>query len=211
MHEKALPTGSRNLILALNENVVPALGGWILAGGTGLALQCGHRLSDDFDFFRTVGMDVEGLHDAFSHIGAYETLQQGERTLSILLQGVKMSFFQVKDSFLFPAEPYQFFEVADARDIALMKLVAITNRGSRKDFVDLFTILRDGPGLEHYLQLLPRKYGAARVNAYQVLMSLTYFDDAEEEPLPMMLEPFNWEECKAFFIRETRLIVLPRN
>ncbi len=98
---------------------------------------------------------------------------------------------------------------ADTRDIALMKVTAITNRGSRKDFGDLFTILRDGPGLEHYLELLPRKYGRARVNAYQVLMSLTYFDDADEEPMPMMLEPFDWEECKAFFIREARLIVLP--
>ncbi len=209
MHEKSLPSGSRDLLSALKESASPALGGWTLAGGTGLALLVGHRRSEDFDFFRTEGMDAEGLHRVFSGLGEYETMQQSERTLSILVRGVKMSFFQVKDPFLFSPQRFLFFEVADARDIAVMKLLAITNRGSRKDFVDLYTILRDGPDLKYYLDLMPRKYGTSRINAYQVLMSLTWFDDAEEEPPPMMIEPFDWDECKAFFVRETRRIVLP--
>ena len=91
-----------------------------------------------------------------------------------------------------------------------MKLLAVTNRGSRKDFVDLFAILQTAPTLSDYLQLLPHKYGPVRLNPYQVAMSLTYFADAdaEAEPMPFMLVPFEWEKCKAFFVREVRALVL---
>jgi hypothetical protein len=92
---------------------------------------------------------------------------------------------------------------------ALTKLLAIANRGSRKDFIDLYTILRDGPLLKDYIEWLPRKFGEGGPTDYQVLLSLTFFDDAETEPMPEMLEPFDWKECRAFFEREARAIILP--
>ena len=95
------------------------------------------------------------------------------------------------------------------RDMALMKLVAISGRGSRKDFADLYTILRDPPSLPDYFELLPRKYDPSRLNTYHILKSLTYFEDAETEPMPRMCVPFDWQECKDFFVREARAIVLP--
>jgi len=75
--------------------------------------------------------------------------------------------------------------------------------------VDLHTILRGGLALEGCFGWLPRKYGTGRVNVYHVLKSLTYFEDAEREPMPRMLEPFDWRECKAFFVREAHALVLP--
>jgi hypothetical protein len=56
---------------------------------------------------------------------------------------------------------------------------------------------------------LSRKYQAGRTNEYHILKSLTYFEDAEKEPLPRMLVPFDWKECRKFFIRETQAIILP--
>jgi hypothetical protein len=165
-------------------------------------------MSEDFDFFRNARVDLRTLHEALGRIGTYETLQEAEHTLTVLLKGVKMSFFVIPDPFLFGGAPYSFFSLADVRDIALMKLAAISSRGSRKDFVDLYTVLRDGPALSDYFALLPRKYGP-RANAYHILKSLTYFVDAEAEPMPVMLEPFNWKECKAFFVREAHSIVCP--
>jgi hypothetical protein len=209
MHERVLPPGSRSLIASLKKTAHPALGGWTLAGGTGLALRVGHRRSDDFDFFRTGPMDPAALLDTIAGLSETEILQQEERTLTLLARKVKISFFGIREPFLFSPQPYSFFAVADTRDIALMKLVAIMNRGSRKDFVDLYTILRDGPTLRDYLELLPRRYGTGRINTYQVLMSLALFEDAEQEPMPAMLEPFDWEECRSFFVREARSIVLP--
>jgi hypothetical protein len=209
MRDKTLPPGSRELLAALTRAAHPALEGWVLAGGTGLALRLGHRVSEDFDFFRIAGMDARGLHDALAALGPIETLQQGEGTLTVIVRSVKLSFFQVADPFLFAPTRHLFFDVADTRDIALMKLAAVTNRGSRKDFVDLFCILQRGPSLQEHLDLMEKKYGRGRFNPYQVLLSLTFFDDAEEEPLPRMLEPFDWKQCKAFFVREARMIVLP--
>jgi hypothetical protein len=209
MREKALPRASRELLARIGAGTPENLQGWTLAGGTGLALRLGHRRSEDFDFFRNSGMESRSLYEALAAITPCETLQSEERALSVLAAGVKMSFFQIAEPFLFDSAPYAFFRIADPRDIALMNLPAITNRGSRKDFVDLYTILRDGPVLKDYLDMLPAKYGEGRLSDYQMLLSLTWFEDAEAEPIPEMLEPFDWEDCKAFFEREARALVLP--
>lgn len=210
MHAKALPKGSEKLLTGLERLDAPVLRGWTLAGGTGLALHLGHRISEDFDFFRNDAFALDAVHAVLREHGAYETLQEdAEHTLTAMVDGVKLSFFRVADPFLFAPVPYRFFGVADRRDIALMKLVAISGRGSRKDFVDLYTILRSGPGLREYFHLLPRKYGKGRANAYHIIKSLTFFDDAEREPMPKMLEPFKWKEAKAFFVREAHALVLP--
>jgi hypothetical protein len=139
----------------------PELDGWTLAGGTGLALQMGHRVSEDFDFFRTDGFSADRLHEALRQIGAVETLQEEDRTLTVNVASVKISFFSVPDDFLYPGNPYLFFQLADPRDIALMKLAAISGRGSRKDFIDLYSILHGGLSLEQCFQWLPLKYGEA--------------------------------------------------
>ena len=208
MHEKVLPAQSLKLLNEMGNNPSPQLRNWILAGGTGLALHKGHRLSEDLDFFRTDDLDVRELHSLLSQYDRYETLQEAEHTLTVIIRKTKLSFFRVRDPFLFKATPYRFFRLADVRDIALMKLAAISGRGSRKDFIDLYTILRDKPALSEYFSLLPRKYTPDRINTYHILKSLTYFSDAEKEPTPRMFEPFDWEECKAFFIREAHAIVL---
>jgi len=208
MHEKVLPRGSRELLAKLESLTAPELEGWTLAGGTGLALQLGHRISIDFDFFRTDGFSPNQLFRCLRKIGTLEQLQEEDQTLTAIVADVKVSFFKVADSFLFPSVPYSFFEIANQRDIALMKLAAISGRGSRKDFIDLYTILRGDLSLEECFSWLPDKYGEGRLNTYHILKSLTYFDDAEREPMPQMLVPFEWGKCKAFFVREAHAIVL---
>ena len=210
MHEKVLPKGSLDLLTRLDGIDESFLKGWVLAGGTGLALQLGHRVSEDFDFFRTDAFSIDAMHRVFREVGSYETLQEMEHTFTVLAGGVKVSFFCVSDPFLFKTHSYRDFSIADVRDIALMKLIAVSGRGSRKDFVDLYTILRGGPPLQEYFDLIPKRYGSGRANAYHILKSLTYFGDAEGEPMPKMLEPFDWGECKKFFVRQTHAIVLPQ-
>jgi len=208
MHERAIPKHSLALLNLLGKDASPLLSGWTLAGGTGLALRLLHRVSEDLDLFRTDDLDVRRLHDVLARHGTYETLQEAEHTLTVLIRATKLSFFRVTERFLFEATPYRFFAIADVRDIALMKLAAIAGRGSRKDFADLYTILQDGPSLAAYFALLPQKYDPRRLNTYHILKSLTYFGDAEKEPMPRMLVPFDWAECKAFFVRAARAIVL---
>jgi hypothetical protein len=209
MHEKVLPKGSLDLLSGIEKVEASLLRGWVLAGGTGLALQLGHRVSEDFDFFRAAPFSLEAMHRVLREVGGYETMQESEHTLTVLVRGIKVSFFHVADPLLFDPAPYRSFSVADIRDIALMKLVAISGRGSRKDFVDLYFILKGGLPLKEYFDLLPKKFGPGRANAYHILKSLAYFDDAEAEPMPRMLEPFDWKQCKGFFVRQAHAIVLP--
>jgi len=154
-------------------------------------------------------MDVKDLHAVLGLLGKYETLQEAEHTLTVIVMGIKVSFFQIAERFLYATTPHSFFRIADPRDIGLMKLVAVSGRGNRKDFVDLYAILRSGIRLKDLFKDLPRKYRTGRTNEYHILKSLTYFDDAEKEPLPRMLVPFEWKECKRHFIREAQSIVLP--
>ena len=209
MHKKVLPEHSLELLDKLAADTATQLEGWTLAGGTGLAFRLGHRISEDLDFFRTDNMDVRELHAVLLRHGPYETLQEADHTLTVIIHATKLSFFRVREPFLFNPTPFRFFAVADIRDIALMKLAAISGRGSRRDFVDLYMILRDKPSLKDYFDMLPRKYGASRINTYHILKSLAYFADADAEPPPRMLHPFDWEECKAFFLREAHAIVKP--
>jgi hypothetical protein len=209
VHEKVLPRGSRRLLDTIAKSDPDLLTGWVLAGGTGLALRIGHRSSEDFDFFRSEGADLPSLRSRLCALGPCEVLREGDRDVTLLTLGVKVSFFLVSEPLIRPPHPYRSFHVADPHDIALMKLVAVSGRGSRKDFVDLFFLIRGGISIEELFRGLPAKYGEGRVNAYHVLRSLTYFADADDEPQPRMLEPFDWEECKRFFVREAHAIVLP--
>ncbi len=208
MHEKVLPENSLELLKEFESDPSPILRNWILAGGTGLALQTGHRISNDFDFFRTDLQDARELHEKLKCFGEYETLQDASHTLTVLLRGTKLSFFKVRSAFIFKGIAYRSFRIADIREIALMKLLAISNRGSRKDFIDLYIILRGETTLQEYFRLLPEKYSTSRINTYSILKSLTYFEDAEKEPMPRMLVPFIWDECKAYFLRSAHSIVL---
>ncbi len=209
MHEKALPPGSRKLLDRLESHDPFWLRRWVLAGGTGLALHFGHRCSEDFDFFTTEEQDVPDLHRIFRQIGPYETLQESQTTLTVLAQKTKVSFFAISDPFIYPTTPWRFFQVAHVMDIALMKLIAIGGRGSRKDFIDLYAILKHGATLQECFDALGKKYDPSRLNSYHLLKSLTYFEDAEQEPMPAMLEPFDWNACKTYFTRSASSLVLP--
>ena len=208
MYTDVLPLHGRKCLDRLQALKAPALSGWTLAGGTGLAFHLRHRRSVDLDFFRTTPFRAEDLHAAFRTGGAYETLQEARDTLTVLLWRTKLSFFRVSAPMLFPAVPERFFAVADLRDIALMKLVALGGRGARKDFIDLYFILQQGVTLPDLFAWLPRKYGRGRANVYHLLKSLTWFADAETEPMPRMLKPCTWSECKAFFLRQAHDLVL---
>jgi hypothetical protein len=192
--------------LAVLESLRPSasLRGFYLAGGTALALRHGHRRSVDFDFFRPDPFDGRALlGDLDSLFEAVEHLPSGPETVYVRLRGVTASFFRYRYALLEPAEPTPWgFGLAADSDIAAMKLEAIAGRGSRKDFVDLRMLCRSGLRLEDVFETFDRKFGAARTDRYHRLRALAYFTDAEREPMPDMLSPFDWEEAKRFFAAE---------
>jgi hypothetical protein len=180
-----------------------------LAGGTSLGLRYGHRRSIDFDFFRPDAFDGDGLvralDGAFAHV---ESLPSGPNTVHVRLEGVSASFFRLPYPLLERPEPTDWgFGLAADGDVAAMKLEAIAGRGSRKDFVDLRTLCRSGLTLEQVCALFERKYGTTRSDLYHRLRALAYFDDAERQPMPDMVVPFDWEEAKRFFRTEAQRLL----
>lgn len=124
------------------------------------------------------------------------------------LLGVTTSFFRYSYPLLEEPEPTPWgFHLASDSDIAAMKIEAIAGRGSRKDFIDLRVLCRAGLTVDAAFDLFDRKYGTGRTDRYHRLRALAYFEDAEQEPMPDMLIPFDWEEAKRFFTAEaTRLL-----
>jgi len=188
---------------------VPAVGEFYLARGTALALRHGHRRSVDFDFFRSAPFAAQDLLLALERaFDGLERLPTGEETLYLRLKGVTASFFRYPYPLLEAAEPTPWgFGLASDSDVAAMKIEAVAGRGSRKDFVDLRLLCRAGLTLDAAFDLFDRKYGTGRTDRYHRLRALAYFEDAEREPMPDMLLPFDWDEAKRFFTAEaTRLL-----
>jgi hypothetical protein len=188
---------------------VRALQEFYLAGGTALALRHGHRRSIDFDFFRPNDFDTQELVLALERAFAdLQRLPSGAQTLYVRLFHVTTSLFRYPYPLLEPVTPTPWgFGLASDADIAAMKIEAIAGRGSRKDFIDLCVLCRSGLTLDAAFDLFDRKYGTGRTDRYHRLRALGYFEDAEREPMPDMLIPFDWDEAKGFFTGEaTRLL-----
>jgi predicted nucleotidyltransferase component of viral defense system len=94
--------------------------------------------------------------------------------------------------------------LASLADIAAMKIHAIEDRGTRRDFVDVY-FLSQKYSLEEMLGFYQKKYALLEDHLYAILRSLDYFEDAErEQQMPEMLTAVNWEEVKEYFRKETR-------
>lgn len=173
----------------------PAFAETRLVGGTALALQLGHRVSVDLDIFGKWNYS-EGLDAALSTVG-HVVRESGS-------QNGKMAFYYVDDvkvdcvayemyEWLDPAVEEEGVRLAAVRDIAAMKINAVTNRGTRKDFVDVARLLEDH-SLDEIFGWYRMKYPDA--NPALAMRSLAYFADAETMPMPRTLVPFDWEEAK---------------
>lgn len=173
-----------------------------LAGGTALALQLGHRLSLDFDWFAaTIGNQEELLKKLRQLCSDFQILSISHETIHIQMQGVQVSFLGYDYPLL---QPLKFWEqgnffLADIQDIACMKLAAITGRGARKDFIDLHRIISDHYDLHTCLGFFKQKYRQQDIG--HVIRSLVYFEDAELEPDIMVHDGTSWCMVKSNFTK----------
>jgi len=178
-----------------------ALEGFYLAGGTGLALHFGHRRSIDLDLFREDAFESSVLRDRLRGLDGLARVALAAGTAHLTLHGVKVSFLHYPYPLIFPPRSYGRLTVADPRDIACMKIEAIANRGSRRDFVDLYVAAAEF-GLAQIFEWFTTKYAAVAYNRMHVMKALTYFRDAEDEPLPDLMIPIDWSSVTRFFVSE---------
>jgi hypothetical protein len=158
--------------------------GFYLAGGTGLALQIGHRDSIDFDFFRVEDFDSGALARELEQLfkgHALALTQLEANTISCVIDGaIQISLIGHRYPLVAPLVLSDHFPIASIEDIGCMKLSAITGRSVEKDYVDLYFILKRLV-LTELLACAAEKYPT--LDASLILKSLVYFDDVEREPI----------------------------
>ncbi|MDR3626615.1 MAG: nucleotidyl transferase AbiEii/AbiGii toxin family protein [Ignavibacteriaceae bacterium] len=208
-HKEILPFASDEILVELKRKLL--FPQFYLAGGTGLALMLGHRLSRDFDFFSQELFNEEILLQKLQGLSGLKIVAKDEYTLHIILKGIKISFLGYTYPLLYEPKQYQpetgiYIQVADERDIACMKISAISSRGTKRDFVDLYIVAKKFP-LSELFGLFRQKFSLTPYNNVHILKSLTYFADAESEPMPDMLIPVSWDEIKQFFVSEVPMLL----
>lgn len=156
--------------------------GFYLAGGTGLALQIGHRDSIDFDFFKDGDYDTVALIQKLESVFKNHKLaitQQEKNTVSCLIDDtIQISFFSYPYELQRPLVSTEYFKIASIEDIACMKLSAIIGRAVEKDYVDLYFILQNN-SLDDLLDCCRKKYRS--IDDMMILKSLLFFEDVQKE------------------------------
>lgn len=207
LYLNAVPATTSRAFLRCTVLPFFAEGGWYLAGGTALALQVGHRQSVDLDFFtpeRT--FDEQKTEVKLQATEIWETSSRSEGTLYGQFARAKMSLIA-----------YPFFKpvltplsvgtvnLLLPQDIAAMKIVAISQRGRKRDFVDLYWLSKNMQPLSVSFKNALAQY-TARQNPAHMVKSMVYFEDAEQDPMPTLLFDTSWERIKTYFRSEVQKI-----
>ncbi len=168
-----------------------------LSGGTALALHLGHRESEDLDFFTKESFNPQVLQQQLENSLKLTDITQSPGTLNGYTNNVKLQFLHYPYKFISKPSVWKGMTISSIADIACTKLITISSRGSKKDFIDLFFILQNF-SLTELFELLPQKYSEVDYNLMHILKSLVYFDDADVQPSPKMHKNISWPEIKRF-------------
>jgi predicted nucleotidyltransferase component of viral defense system len=183
----------------------PILGNMRLVGGTALALQYGHRRSVDLDFFGQTTESVEELTEALKECSEDLTLLSASKTIrAYKMRDVKVDVVNYNYPWIDEAVMDSGIQLASPKDIAAMKVNAVMGRGTKKDFIDVYFLLQHY-SFDELIKFYLQKYTDG--SEYRALLSMSYFADADPQPMPYMYQQVDWETIK----NEIRLQVATYN
>jgi hypothetical protein len=205
MHAEVLPPEQQACLRQLGP--VATAGGFHLVGGTAVAMHLGHRQSVDFDWCtqQFPGEPVNFAAALAGHGVSLAPTSLAHGTVHGSVDGVKVSFLEFKPPLLEPTLDWPEYgcRLAGLSDLAAMKLLAVSQRGTKKDFIDVHALGGAMP-LQAMIDAYCRRFGLT--DSGRVLAALCYFDDADTEPMPTMLVPADWEGIKQAIRRQVRAI-----
>jgi len=179
---------------------MPIIDPFFLVGGTALALQLGHRVSVDLDLFTPQSFDKQELLESLIARFDVSIESEGGSMIITYIDAIKVDFVKMGYPILFPSLNIEGIRMLDIRDIAPMKLKAIAQRGSKKDFYDIYFLMHRMP-LENMIQLFQEKFIQHEI--FHIVKSLTYFSDAEQSADPVVFDQtVTWSKVKSV-VRET--------
>ena len=173
---------------------LPSLNNFALGGGTNLALQIGHRLSIDLDFFSDTTYDNATVFKTIIRaFPSAELLFEQNQTMMFSIDGIKIDFVLYPFDWLYPFDVLENIRLISITDIIPMKLQALSNRFSKKDFWDIAFLLKQF-SLEEMLVIFKTKF--PQIDTGYLVHSLTSFEEAEKEDNPVCLVPIEWQKIK---------------
>ena len=203
-HYETLPSYTKKALDFLSAEKWLKDSQWYLAGGTALALQSGNRKSFDLDFFtEKKDFDEKKLIAHFLENKNWVTNVEDKNTIYGELFKAKISF--IAYPFFIPKqEPHWHgtIRVIDKTDVAVMKITAVSQRGKKRDFFDLYWCANNIEPLENIIKRLKIQYPDIAHNYHHILKSLVYFEDAENDPEPEIYFDADWKKVKKFFTKE---------
>jgi len=207
-HLNNFPLETKKAFVFLSKQAWISGSGWYLAGGTALALQVGHRISVDLDFF-TGKKDFDNLEMLSNFLGnnKWKTVVNRKNTIYGELLKAKVSFvaypfFVPKQNFI----RYGEIKILHPLDIAVMKIIAVSQRGRKRDFFDLYWCAKNIEPLEETIRRLKVQYPTVAHDYHHILKSLVYFGDAESDPPPEIFFKAKWEDIKDYFKKEITIV-----
>jgi hypothetical protein len=171
----------------------PVFSSYALVGGTALALQIGHRISEDIDLFGSQPIDHDSCLAWLNEKGSVRLIKKSPNILICTWNNIKVDFVCYPYFWIDKVLEVEALRLASMKDIAAMKLNAIAGRGSRKDFIDIYFLLKYF-SLDEMVFFYLQKYHDG--SEFLVRKSLTYFEDAESEAMPLMIQQVSWDTIK---------------
>ena len=170
--------------------------GAYLAGGLAVALQLGHRVSADFDWFTANTIPPAKLLDDIKATGLTVAVRQNdEGTFLGQVDGLEYSVFRYRYDVVGLVQEIEGCRVASLEDLGAMKLAAICQRSVKRDYVDLHAILTlGGVSIGDLVSAWNRKYPGKDVGF--ALRALVYFADVDDARMPEMLSRTTWVKVR---------------
>jgi len=179
---------------------------FLLGGGTSLALRFGHRKSIDINLFTRDSFNsvqsIDFLHSLFTDL---EVVNRTDGSVCAVVRKCKMDILHHSYPLLCKPVVLEGIRFLSLPDLAAMKINAVTNRGSKKDFVDILLLHDNGIPLGKALDYFCQKYGNS--GRFLAIRSLSWFEDAESEPDPVFLNEWLWSDVRSRIERLIRGII----
>jgi hypothetical protein len=197
LHIETVEPGAFSILERLMR--LKALLPFSLVGGTALSLRYGHRTSVDLDLFYHEKFYPDPIVEALKkEFGKGYSIESKTARWGIFcyLDGVKVDIVHHPHLLIGDIEETSKIRMYDDKDIIAMKLNAILGRGRKKDFWDLFELLRHYP-LKDMIRFHETKFPEQNL-LITIPQAVIYFDDAEESEAPVSLKGQTWEGVKKF-------------
>ncbi len=205
LHRETVEQGTLDLLIQLMSlNILKPFN---LAGGTSLALQLGHRRSTDLDFFGDCDFNPDQMLTELSKYGEIQVVNHNEIVLQVLVNKIKIDIVNYKYKILEAPKTIDGIRLLSFKDISAMKLSAIGGRAKKRDFIDLYFLLKYY-SLREMALFCEQKF--PHTNLYHTYRSLSYFDEVEKDMEPVILlgDQVSWDKVKQTILREAQKILI---